>query len=274
MNAKLFCILIVIALVHTGSCLAEPSFEALEQSAMNEVAESINQDLLDGHSIEEHLGENPAALLELVAEAGVETAAAAESEREAGPYDHFFDDEEEEERPRRRRHTKKPSNSTLDAKTQPSIAKNTQASPAVKNETAASLSSAKAIAKAKTAQANNSVSWEDRRRYSYTDADFDAVDSLANKEVDVDPEEELQRLLSDPEIEFYSSDKDKGVYFGPTKADERRRFLGLRKAIRDSRKQARSMRKLVKRQRAAAKALPGANVTAAVKAAAAPAGKF
>lgn len=254
----------------TFQCVTEPSFEALEESAMNEVAESINQDLLDGHNIEEHLGENPAALLELVSQSGAEAEAEVteddDDDREPGPYDHFMDDEESRRRRRRRPQPKRPANSTLTAQTQPSIPRNTQASPAAQNATAATIASAKAVAKAKTALRKNSASWEDRRRYSYGDADFDAVDSLANKEVDVDPEEELQRLLSDPEIEFYSSDKDKGVYFGPTREDERRRFLGLRKAIRASRKQARTMRKLVKQQRAAAKAPPGTNTTAAVKA--------
>lgn len=201
---------------------------------------------------------------EAEAEAEAETEVEAEESREPSIYDHFFDDEEDDRPPKRR--PSPPTNTTLPAPIQPSIPKPSEASPAVQNQTAKQIATAKAVALAKTAKRNNSVSWEDRRRYSYNDADMDGVDDLANKGEGDNAEEELQKLLSDPDLEIYASDKDKGIYFGPSKKDERKRFLGLRKAIRESKKQAKTMKKLVKMQRAAAKMPPGSNVTAAVNA--------
>lgn len=85
--------------------------------------------------------------------------------------------------------------------------------------------------------------WRNRRRYAGTDADLDHVDEVDLK--DEDPQADLDRIMADPEIQIYDSDKDRGVKFtlNKSKTAKRRRFLKLQRKLRKSRKETREIYK-------------------------------
>ncbi len=240
----------------------------LEQEALHEVADAVNQDLLE-HGHIENLSESPIALLETATEAETETEVEVEAENPADIkafdhhdeyYEHYMDDEQAEERAAYRNATgivQTAINNTVKASAAP---------------TASAVPNRKAdirMRKLKSKNSTNSV-WKNRRRYSYTDADYDGVDKLdaEGKKSDSDPEEDLKRLLADPDLEIYESDEDKGIYFGPSKKDARARRIRLRKALKASLREARAQRKLAEAARLQAKLPVGSNATVNATAAA------
>jgi len=210
------------------------------------------------------------ATTETTAETAAEPVVAqslAESQSQTAYYDHYVDDIENDKFKAANATVVRPD--VMDNAPEPTAEnaaanKYSQANPST-NASAVSNNPTDIRSREATSLPNNSSkSWEKRRRYSYTDADMDAIDEVDADETD--PEGDLKRILADPNIEIYDTDEDKGVYFGPTKKDASTRQIKLRKAMTNSIRDARLQYELREKAKQQALYPAGHNGTLALNA--------